>query len=209
MNLFFSLVGNIINNWNYLVNDFLGFSLNLSVIINFLINFLIAFLFIFTSFSFGKKLIQMLSIKLKNNDYNYLIYIALGYIFISTGFALLGFFSLLKPPIILFYLTLVLIFSFLFSLSLKKNFYSLSKGFIKSFTLLKLNKFVFTWVILFIVLAFINLVNLEIREDQYHVDFPNLFLRYETIMTPPMEPFRVSASPLLSEMFYTMGIFLF
>ena len=209
MNLFFSLVGNIINNWNYLVNDFLGFSLNLSVIINFLINFLIAFLFIFTSFSFGKKLIQMLSIKLKNNDYNYLIYIALGYIFISTGFALLGFFSLLKPPIILFYLTLVLIFSFLFSLSLKKNFYSLSKGFIKSFTLLKLNKFVFTWVILFIVLAFINLVNLEIREDQYHVDFPKIFLANNTIMTLPKEPFYVSASPMLSEMFYTVGIFLF
>src|SRR3989304_4570870 len=112
MNLFFSLVGNIINNWNYLVNDFLGFSLNLSVIINFLIPFSIAFLCLFTSFSFGKKLIKITGRRFKKNNYNYLIFIAIGYIFISFGFALLGFLSLLKPFIVFLYIFLILSFSF-------------------------------------------------------------------------------------------------
>ncbi|PIR79716.1 MAG: hypothetical protein COU25_03830 [Candidatus Levybacteria bacterium CG10_big_fil_rev_8_21_14_0_10_35_13] len=71
MNLFPSLVGNIINNWNYLVNDFLGFSLNFSVIIIFLISFLMAFLFIFTSFALGEKILKIFNVNLSNNDSNY------------------------------------------------------------------------------------------------------------------------------------------
>jgi len=210
MSLFYGLIGNVSSNWNYLIKDFIGLnSPDFTVFVNFFISFLIAFLFVFTSFSFGKRLLQLTKKNTENNNFNYLIFIALGYIFISFGFALLGFFSLLKPFIIFLYIFLILSFSLLFPFSFKSNFYSLSLGLTKSFNQLKSNKFVFAWVILFTFLALVNLVNLEIREDQYHVDFPKLFLSYQSIMVPAREPYHVSASPMLSEMFYTMGIFLF
>lgn len=209
MDLFYRLIENIINNWNYLGNDFLGFSLNISVIINFFINFLIALFFIFSSFAFGEKLIKITGGRFKKNNFNYLIFIGVGYIFISFGFALLGFFSLLNPFAMIFYLSLIIIFSFFFPFSVKEKYISLRNSFIKSFVHLKSNKFVFIWVVLFIILALVNLVNLEIREDQYHVNFPKIFLSYQSIMVPAKEPFHVSASPMLSEMYYTMGIFLF
>src|SRR4030043_364946 len=100
MNLFSNLVNNIINNWNLLGNDFMGFSLNIHVITNFFVNFLLS---------------------------------------------------------LLFYLSLIIIFSFLFPFSVKKKYISLRNSFIKSIVHLKSNKFVFIWVVLFIILALINL----------------------------------------------------
>ena len=67
---------------------------------------------------------------------------------------------------------------------------------------------VLTWVSLFIFLAVINLINPEVREDQYHVDFPKMYLNNQTIMILPKEGFNVSGSPMLGEMYYTIGIFL-
>lgn len=52
------------------------------------------------------------------------------------------------------------------------------------------------------------LINPEVREDQYHVDFPRIYLNNQTIMIPPEEQLHVSASPMLAEMSYVAGIFL-
>lgn len=209
MDLIKTLPLNILNNLSFLKQDFLGLNIYFWIFPTFLINLLISFLIVFVSYVFGKKILRLIKTDLQTKEYNYLIYIAIGFICISTGVAILGMFSLLKPFVLSLYLALVFIFSFDFPFKIKmeiKSFYNSIK-----FTLLELrkNKFIFIWIILFTLLALVNLFNPEIREDQYHVDSARNFLKTQTILIPPRENLHVSASPMLSEMYYTVGIFLY
>ena len=203
--LFLSLPENIITKINYLKQDYVGLGLNLDVLVNLTLGLIIAISFLIISLLIGQKNRNLL-FKDVPEDINYLIDIGLGTISIGTGIALLGFFSLLNSFVLLSYLILLLIFSF-YKFQ-PKYLGNARKKLMFSLKLLKQNKFVFLWLCLFIFIAFINLINPEIREDQYHVDFPKIYLEQQTIMIPPKEGLRVSASPLLSEMTYLIGIFL-
>lgn len=204
--LFVSLPKNIYNNYNYLQSDFVGFTLDKFFFPNILISLIISLGLIFISYIFGEKIRNFL---LKNKDfieYDFLISIAFGYIFISSGIAILGFFSLLRLETVLLYLAFILLLS-IFPISfVKESTKNLINDLSKVFKHFKSNKFVFSWIIFFILLASINLINPETREDQYHVDLPKKYLQNQTIMIPPREPNHVSGSTLLSEMYYSIGI---
>ena len=205
LRLFTTLPSNILSNLNYLKQDFIGFNLNLSFITNFILGFVISISFLLVSLLIGYK-IRCLFFKKITKDISYLVDIALGTILIGTGIAILGFFSLLKTPILFSYLAILLFIAlFRFNLDYIKDTAGSLLGNLNS---VKKNKFVCIWLTLFILLALVNLINPEIREDQYHVDLPKMYLSKATIMIPPKEQFHVSASPLLSEMSYTIGIFL-
>ena len=203
--LFLSLPNNIIEKINFLKQDYVGLGLNLDVLVNLTLGFIIAISFLIISLLIGQKIRNLLFKDVPENI-NYLIDIGLGTIAVGTGIALLGFFSLLNSFVLLSYLILLLIISF-YKFQ-PKYLGNARKKLLFSLKLLKQNKFVFLWLCLFIFIAFINLINPEIREDQYHVDFPKIYLEQQTIMVPPKEGLRVSASPLLSEMTYLIGIFL-
>ena len=205
LHLFTALPSNLFNNFAYLKQDYIGLTLNFNFLINFILGFLISLSFIVVSLLLGQKIRTIFFRNSSFKDINYLIDAALGTIAIGTGVTLLGVFSLLNTPIILCYLILLFIISlYKFNFDYIKN---AKKNLLNNLLHLKKNKFVLLWLSLFILLALVNLINPEIREDQYHVDFPKMYLAQQTIMVPPKEQFHVSASPLLSEMSYILGIF--
>lgn len=207
-NLFLSLPTNIFIKLNFLREDYVGTNLNFDIFYNFFLGFTIAIGLTIISYLLGKKIYNLLFKRVNTLNINYLLYIALGYITFSTGIALLGFFSYLNPTAISLYLILILLISLHPFNKIRLTFNNIYAGFVKKIIHLKINKFIFIWLSLFIVLALINLINPEIREDQYHVDLPKIYLEQQTIMIPPKEGLRVSASPLLSEMTYLVGIFI-
>ncbi|MBI3985155.1 MAG: glycosyltransferase family 39 protein [Candidatus Levybacteria bacterium] len=204
MDLFYSLLNNINQNFSYLKEDFVGLNIDLSVFLGFFINFLFSLILIFISFALGKKIINLFTKKSDNASYSYLIYIAIGYIAIGTLIAVLGIFSLLSKTNILIVFGIIVLITNPFSF--KKDWHLLHKSIKSSFSILKRDKFVFIGVSLFILLSLVNLINPEIREDQYHVDLPRIYLQNQTIMIPPKEDLHVSGSTLLAEMFYTPTI---
>lgn len=208
MNLFNLLVGNVIQRINFLKNDFIGFPVDYTVFTSFILNLLFVFLLIFVSFSLGRKILNYFTKDIEKYEFGYLIYITTGYIFIGSIITVLGLFSLLNPLAIFISIILILLTSFTFPFSLKSNARYFFESFKNTFLHLKTNHLVFIAIILFVILALINLINPEIREDQYHVDLPRIYLQNQTIMIPPKEEVHVSGSPLLSEMYYTVGIFL-
>lgn len=207
-NLFLSLPQNIFLKLIYLKQDYLGIGFfNLSPILNLFLGFFIALTMIFISYLLGNKLRSFFQ-KTNPGHYPYLIDIALGYLVIGTGVTLLGFFSLLNSLFISFYIVVILLFSFYPLSKTKKISQILLINLQATFIKLKANKFIFFWVCLFVFIGILNLMNPEIREDQYHVDFPKMYLSTHTIMVAPKEQFTVSGSPMLGEMYYTIGIFL-
>ncbi len=208
MNLFYLLTENVFQKITYLKQDFLGFSIDYLVFIDFIANIVFALILIFASFSLGKKVLNYFTKTTDDYEFGYLVYTALGYIIIGSIIGLLGLFSLPNPLVILSIITIVLLIAFAFPLSLTQNLVYFYKAVKRTLIQLKTNKLVFVSIILFVFLALINLINPEIREDQYHVDLPRIYLQNQTIMIPPKEELHVSGSPLLSEMYYLIGIFL-
>jgi hypothetical protein len=201
------LLGNILNKITYLKQDYVGLHFNFNVLVNLFFGFTIAFSLTAISYLLGKKIIKFL-FKKDDLEESYLVNLAVGYIIVATGITILGLFSFLTPLAISAYLILIILISFY----PYNNFLKLCKDFylflLKTIKNIKKNKLVSFWVILFIFLATLNLINPEMREDQYHVDFPKMYLENKTIMIPPKEGISVSGSPMLGEMYYTIGIFL-
>ncbi len=206
IDLFKSLPINIFNNFNYLQNDFIGLSIYPSVFLNLLVNSMLALGLIFTSFLLGDK-IRKFFFRNEFQSFDFLISIAFGYIFISLGIAILGFFSILSPNALFLYISGVTIISIFPLKRTGKSSRELGKQLKLSILCITSNKFVSYWILLFIILAGVNLINPEIREDQYHVDLPISYLKNQTIMIPPEEAIHVSGSTLLSEMYYLGAIF--
>jgi len=199
------LPSNILNNINYLKQDYLGLNPNFDFLVNFTLGFIVSISFLIISLLIGQKIRILFFKNADLKDIDYLIDAALGTITIGTGVALLGFFSLLNTPVLISYLVLLMIISFYRFKPVYLN--KVKENLLLNLKLLKNNRFVFLWLSLFIILALVNLINPEIREDQYHVDLPKMYLTQQTIMTPSKEQIHVSASPLLSEMSYLIGIF--
>lgn len=205
MDLVYSLPQNILQKIIYIHQDFIGFKIDITVFRIFLICLTFAVLITFLSYSLGKKIYSLVEDK-KETNYDYLFSIGIGYILIGSGIAILGFFSLLNYFSINLLLFCIVIYSFSFPFSLKENFFCLLYHVRNDFEYLIQNKFVFIWVLFFISIAAINLINPEVREDQYHTDLPIIYLQNHTVLIPPREGIGVSASPLLSEMYYIPGI---
>lgn len=204
MNLFLQLIPNLEEKLRYIVLDFIHSSIDFYPVMFFFGNLFFAFGMIFISYLFGKKIKPFITNDYKNIDL--IISIAIGYITIATGIVMLGFFSILTKQAILLYSAVIVFLSIypfnnlLFEL---KNFVSKLNEYISH---LKSNGMVFVGVFLFVIVALVNLMNPEIREDQYHVDFPKIFTNEKTIMIPPREDLHVSGSSMLSEMYYLPGI---
>lgn len=206
-NLFFSLISNVIIKINFIKQDFVGLNFDINILYNLIFGFSFSIGLIIISLLIGNKIRK--SILSVNFSYiNFLIDIALGYLLIGTGVGIIGFFSLLKPLYIWIYLIILIVIAIYPFDKTKKTLKEFSSYLQLSFKELKNKKFVYIWLITFIFIALINLINPEIREDQYHIDFPRIYLNAQTIMIPPMEQLHVSAAPLLSEMTYLIGIFM-
>lgn len=207
-NIVQELIQNIVVRIYLLQHDYIGLKLDFSFLINLTQGFIFSFILLFCSYFIGKLIRKhLLSINVLN--INTFIDLALGYLLIGTGIAILGVFSLLNSSFVSTYILLVLLLSIYLFIKKKRDvptYFKIIKIFLNK---ISENKFVFIWTLVFVLIAFINLINPEIREDQYHVDFPKIYLNEKTIMVPPMEQLHVSAAPLLSEMTYLIGIFIF
>lgn len=207
-NIIQELIQNIVIRINFLQQDYIGPKLDFSFLIYLIQGFIFTFILLFCSYFIGQLIRKhLLSINVLN--INTLIDIALGYLLIGTGIAILGFFSLLNSFSISIYVLLVLLLSSYLFRKQKRNISKYLKDIRIYLNRIRENKFVLMWTFVFVFVAFVNLINPEIREDQYHVDFPKIYLNEKTIMVPPMEQLHVSAAPLLSEMTYLIGIFIF
>lgn len=204
--LFYSLPRNILQKVDFIQKDYIGLVIDTDIFKTFFTSTVIAIFMIFISYSLGKKIFNKFRKEPQHNDY--LLAIGIGYILIASGITILGALSLLNFLSISLFLLLVIIYSLLFPFSVSKNLKYLFIHVKNDFVYLKKNTFVFIWILLFIVVAIINIINPEIREDQYHVDFPSQYLKYQTIMIPPKEHYHISAIPLLGEMYYLIGILL-
>ncbi|HUD04886.1 MAG TPA: hypothetical protein VMR59_02790 [Patescibacteria group bacterium] len=205
-NLLFSLPANLFTKIALLRHDYAGGLLDLRVFITIFIGLLLSLALILISYFLGGKIRRFLKINFSN--FNYLIDIGLGYIFFCTGIGLLGFFSLLTPAILIIYFLFISLLAFYPFINIPRLFIEFIQSCKNLLPEIRSNKFIWIWITLFILLAFATLVNPEIREDQYHVDFPRIYLNNQTIMIPPKEQLHVSAAPMLSEMSYMAGIFL-
>src|SRR3989344_182064 len=203
MNLF----QNLINNYNFLQQDYIGIQFNISIVSNLIINITISSGLIIVFYLLGSKIKKCFLNKTNFQEQEIFIKIALGYILIGSGLAILGFFSLLYPVIITIYLSII-IFTAFFPFKLLKNLQELNNFKKILFNDFKNHKWIFIWILLFISIAFIKLQSPEMREDQYHTDLPVQYLKNHTIMIPSKEQIMVSASPQLSEMSYLIAIFL-
>ncbi|MBI5122686.1 glycosyltransferase family 39 protein [Candidatus Roizmanbacteria bacterium] len=197
-----NLIQNIIDNFNLLKADFISVFINFYGIINFLGSLIIASIIFAVYYFLGKKIRQKLF--KENTKYLFFVNTALGFIAVSTGIALLGFFSLLKPQIISAYLLFVVILTF-YSVNLKFN---ITRQ-INYFKNIDFSKNLLTLgVFLFVFIAFLRLINPEITEDAYHTDLPTYYLATGTSMHATKEDLRVIPYPQLPEMTYLIPIFL-
>lgn len=192
-----NLIQNIIENFTFLGEDFIGFSLSPAGIGNFLLHIIVAGAVFIVFYLLGNKLSKML-LK-KNKKYNFFINIALGYIAIGTGIGVLGLLSLLKPQVILTFLTTVVLVS-LYPFSLpNRGKYRISLD----------GKNLATWgVVLFILIAFLRLAIPVATEDGYHTDLPILYLSSGTTIHETRDLQHVIPYPQLAEMIYLIPIFL-
>ncbi len=206
MNLFYSLINNINQRIINLQIDYIG-QFDLSPFLIFISNIFILLIYFIFTFIVGGKIHNLIS-KKKDIPYALPLNIALGYIFIGSLFSLLGFFSVLKQEIILLMLSVLVLVTLYPTNLFTKSILQLKFELKDLFSIVYLNKLLFFTITVFALLALINLVNPEIREDQYHVDLSRIFLREKTTMIALREDLHVSASPLLAEMYNTVPILL-
>lgn len=207
-NILTGLIQNIINRLSLLQQDFIAFNLDLTPLLTLILGFIFSAIFFSCSYFIGNQLRKKNTSDINIPNLTFFIDITLGYLLIGSGIAILGFFSLLNFYLIWIYIFIVFTLTGYLFLKQEKQIKENKKQIKVFLGKVKQNKFIFIWTFIFVFIALINLVNPEIREDQYHVDFPKIYLNQQTIMIPPMEQLHVSAAPLLSEMTYLIGIFI-
>ncbi len=203
-----NLISNIINNYSYLRQDYIGIHLNRIVIYNSIINALISLTLILVFYLLGSKIKLIIFKKENYSVQDIFVKIAFGYIFIGSGLAIIGFFSFLYSSVIAIYLLTCVLLAVIPTNSLKNNLIELTRFLKELYRDFRIHKWIFIWMMLFIFIGFLKLQSPEIREDQYHTDLPGLYLKNHTIMLPLKEQIMVSQSPQLSEMSYLIAIFL-
>jgi len=199
---------NIYTSLTFLKNDFVSINFDILILYNLLINIFISLGLIAVFYLLGSKIKNIIFKKENFSEQNIFIKIAFGYIFIGSGLAIIGFFSLLYSSIITLYLLLCVLLALLPINSFRNKGIELSRFVKELYRDFKIHKWIFIWITLFIFIGFLKLQSPEIREDQYHTDLPVQYLKNHSIMLPSKEQIMVSASPQLSEMSYLIAIFL-
>lgn len=206
----YNLLLNIVNGIKYLQEDFIFFSLNPYGVLRVLLNIVISLIIVLTFYLLGKKIRHKIFRKSGNKNLNFFIEIPFGYIFVGSGIALLGLFSLLYDWVLIVFLACILFISFYpFSnlFSLKVSLYKFLQNIKHIFNT---NKLLFFAVLIFLLISFLRLIPPEIGEDSigYHTDLPRLYLKNHSMILPSKEPQRTLPSPQLGEMSYMITEFL-
>lgn len=200
---------NIVENYKFLKEDFTGISFNLTGIIGVIESFLLSVIIILIFYLIGKKL-KHLFFKNYNTDLEYFVNIALGYIAVGTGIAILGTFSFLYSSVLLTYFFIVIGIALYPFDDLNKSikyFFGLIR---ESYLSLKINKWIYMGVFAFVLISLLRLIPPEIGEDAvgYHTDLPFLYLKSHTMIIESKEIQRVIPVPQLGEMTYLVAEFL-
>jgi hypothetical protein len=199
MNLF----KNITDTISYVHKDFIGISFNVQGIGMFFFSLLFAGFILLTYYFLGEK-IRKYIFKV-DSIFNDFINIALAYIFIGTGIALLGAFGLLFKEVLLIYFILVLLAAFYpYNFSYVLHFFHLKRT-IRNF--IQKKNYIYYGVLLFVLISFLRLATPEITEDAYHTDLPLLYLKTHTSIHESKDPLHVIPYPQLAEMTYTIPLF--
>lgn len=208
MNLLSSLIGNISANFNYLRQDYTGLVFDYHIILKILINLLLAIIIIIAYYFLGNKIRQYFFKIPGLKKFNFVINICLGYIFVGTCLGIIGFFSNLYPAVLFIFIFLIALIAIYPINSLLPRIKELYIQFADFFSSYSKNKLVFFFVFIFILIAIFKLISPEVKEDQYHTDFPTSYLQQHTTMIPPGEPLRARLAPQLAEMSYMITVFL-
>lgn len=200
-----TLVSNILINAKLLQSDFIGIVFNFPGILLIILNIFFVFLLIVIFYLIGKKIRLLFFKKEELLKLNCFVDIALGYIFIGTGIALLGVFSILYNLIIYIFLSLAAFTALYPFIDLKyrlRELFYVVENFFASF---KKNKWILLAVLGFVIVAFLRLIPPEIGEDAigYHTSLPYLYLKNHSILIDPKYSFGlVFPVPQLGEMLY-------
>lgn len=200
--------GNISKNFLLVQSDFIGLKFSMPGFFHGFTNFFLALLLILVYFLLGNKI--RLFVKSSNiKNFSYFIDIALGYIFVNSGLAILGIFSLIYPTTLWLY-----IITILFIAIYPNHRFRNSRNALKAFNAIKSraenNKWIFFGIFLFVFIAFLRLIPPETGEDAigYHTSDPHLFLKNNTTMLLPKAPPHVLLAPHLGEMSYMVFEFI-
>lgn len=207
MSLLSSLIGNVLANYNYLRQDYIGLKINPSIIFNFSISLFLSIIIIAVFYLIGFK-IKNLLFKQLNKNINIFIEIALGYIVTASGILILGILSFLYKEVLYIYFIILLVLAVYPLNTAKKrlyNAYSIIKNdYINQF---KKHKLANIAILCFILISFLRLIPPEVGVDAlwYHTDYPQIYLKTHSMMTiDPRGEFYPAVTPTLSDMLYVV-----
>lgn len=204
MNL--NLLSNLINNYKFLQEDFLGISFNLSGILAVFVNIFFSIFLIVVIYLFGNKVRSLLFEKY-NGEFKHFISIGLGYIIFTTGIFILGIFSLLYPSVILIYMLFAILIG-IYPMHNIRYYIRICVGIFKRICIeYKSNKWAFVAIFLFVFIAFLRLIPPETGEDaiSHHTSLPALYLRMHSVMVDPkLSSYIVIPVPQLGDMMHVV-----
>lgn len=204
MNLFSSLINNISANFRYLSQDFTGISVNPQGIILFLIYCIIPAVIIVIFYLVGSK-IKNAFFRETHGLVDFFIKIALGYIFVASGFLILGMLGMFYQGILyLYYIVLIIVTLYpLNTLRMRLGiFLEIFNDYKKQFVN---NKLVNIAILSFVLIGFLRIITPEVGIDAiwYHTDYPKIYLNTHSMMTiDPRGKFYPAVTPTLSDMLY-------
>ena len=198
------LLANIINNFTYLKQDYIGIHFSFSGILGFAINCVIPIILILVFYLVGQK-IQNRFFKNQDKILNFFVGISLGYIIICTAILILGMLGILYLNILYAYYFLLLIIAVYPLSTLKKRLLIISEIFYKYKQQFLENKLVNVAILSFVLIAFLRLIPPEVGVDAiwYHTDYPRIYLNSHTMMSlDPHGKYYPAVTPTLSDMTY-------
>ncbi len=199
-----SLFNNIINNYNYLKQDYVGFIVNFQGIASFLINSVITVVVILVFFLIGSK-IKNTIFREKNEIVDFFIKIALGYILTASGFLILGMLGMFYKNILYAYYGIVIIAAVYPLRTLGTRLGILSETFRKYREQFLKYKWANIAILAFVLISFLRLIPPETGVDAlwYHTDYPQVYLNSHSMMTiDPRGKYYPAVTPTLSDMLY-------
>lgn len=202
---------NITENFKHLRHDYIGISFNIHGVTNVLIDFCISTSLVLIFYLIGKKIRLLFFKKFEcGNTLALFINIALGYILVNTGVAILGILSLFYTKVLLAYIiSLCAVAIYPFD-GFKSSVRDITKTISSAHSFLSKYKLFFIGIFLFILISLLRLIPPEIGEDSvgYHTDLPFLYLNSHTMIVEAKDILHVIPVPQLGEMSYVITEFL-
>jgi len=204
---YLTVFNNILINFSHLRSDFIGFGINTVGAMHFFLNVFFTAFLILIYYLTGQKIRLLLFKGSYCKKFVFLVDVALGYIFVNLGLAILGIFSLLYTATLWIYIIAITFISIYPFHTLRNRIKSLSNVFDEIKGIARKNNWVFLGVFLFVFIAFLRLIPSETGEDAigYHTGDPHLFLINKT--TVLSDPYVAMPAPHLGEMSYLLSEF--